>query len=134
MTTANSPPSPCILAIEPDTDLREVITLSLKTLTQWAIVPASSGREGLELARTLHPDVILLDLNVRDVTTFARLKADPQTESLPVIALVPRLLAGDRVQLTEQGFAGAIALPLDTSTLHEAIAAIMDWPPFSTNP
>ncbi|MEO1132836.1 MAG: response regulator [Cyanobacteria bacterium J06639_1] len=129
MTTSISPPSRCILVIEPENDLRAVITLSLKTLTAWDVLPASSGGEGLELARTRQPDVILLDLDVRDVTLFARLKMNPKTDSLPVIALVPRLLSGDRVQLSERGFAGAIALPLDTSTLHETIAAIMNWSP-----
>ena len=127
MTTASSPLSRCILVIEPEDDIREVIALSLKTLTEWTVVPAATRREGIQLARTLQPDAILLDLDVRDVTTFSRLQTHPQTAALPVIALVPRLLWADRVQLAERGFAGAIALPLDTSTLHEAIVAILNW-------
>ncbi|MEM6447522.1 MAG: response regulator [Cyanobacteria bacterium P01_D01_bin.123] len=125
--TATPPPARYILVIDPEDDLRQVIALSLEIFTNWTITVAPAGHEGISLARSLQPDAILLNISVREVTTFSRLKAHPQTQSLPIIALVYRPFPEDRARLLGQGFAGAIALPLDTSTLHQRIADILGW-------
>lgn len=136
MICANTSPFRCVAIVEPDNDLREVLTLSLRITTMWTVIPAASGCEGIQLARTRQPDVILLGLCARNVITFTRLQIRSQLRSLPIIALVPRLLNGDRIQLAARGFAGAIVLPLDTTTLHEIVADILDWPTssFGTSP
>ena len=76
------------------------------------LVPAMLGELGVELAREHRPDLILLDLNLPDITgeeVLARLRADPATREIPVVVLSedaskqrdPVLTAGSRAQLTK---------------------------------
>jgi two-component system, OmpR family, alkaline phosphatase synthesis response regulator PhoP len=56
----------------------------------YRVISAKGGREGLELAKTEHPDIILLDILLPEMDGFEvlqRLKDDEQTESIPVLIL-----------------------------------------------
>ncbi len=67
---------------------------------------AKDGQEGLEKARELHPDVMLLDMNlpIVDGWTVARtLKADPSTASIPMIALTAHAMSGDKQKALDAG-------------------------------
>ena len=76
--------------------------------SEYAILTASNGLEGLHLAQTEKIDLILLDVNMPGIDGFetcARLKADPATENIPVIFVTAR----DEVAEETKGLAlGAI--------------------------
>jgi CheY-like chemotaxis protein len=91
--------SQCILIIDDEEDARSIIQLGLEMSTDWIVLTASSGKEGLYLATQHQPDVILLDMMMPEMdgrATLQQLKANPETCHIPVI------LATAKVQPLEQ--------------------------------
>ncbi len=78
-----------ILVIDDDPDMRDLMTKSLLK-EGYEVVTASSGEEGLSLAKEWHPAVITLDVLMPQVDgwkVLKSLKSDPQTREIPVIML-----------------------------------------------
>jgi two-component system cell cycle response regulator DivK len=76
---------------------------------------ATTGAEGIVLAKEQLPDVVLLDLRLGDMdgTAVAReLWSDTRTTRIPVVALSATRLDGDDEWLHAAGFAGAIEKPI----------------------
>jgi two-component system, cell cycle response regulator DivK len=89
---------------------------------------AADGAEGLERARSLRPDLVLLDLSlpVLDGWTVARrLKDDPATASMPIIALTAHAMAGDRERALAAGCDDFATKPVDFEALLGAIEALL---------
>jgi signal transduction histidine kinase len=77
---------------------------------------ASNGPEGLEKARHLRPDLILMDMQLPGVDGLAvtrQLKADPATADIKVVALTANALKGSEEQALAAGCAGYIAKPIE---------------------
>lgn len=84
------------------------------------VVLAFDGRDGLDKARSEHPDLILLDMNlpVMDGWAAARqLKAEPDTAAIPIIALTAHAMAGDREKTLAAGCNDYHPKPVDFSRL-----------------
>jgi len=95
---------------------------------------APTGAEGLELARTLQPDVILLDIGLPDMDGYevkARLDADPITRHVPVLALTAAVSSQDRARGAAAGFDAYLAKPLDLTALAAALNDVLEAPPAS---
>jgi CheY-like chemotaxis protein len=79
---------PTVLLIDDCEPHRAMYEMTLEA--EFDVVTAARGREGLRLAATNRPDVILLDVHMPGMDgweTCTRLKSDPATESIPVILL-----------------------------------------------
>lgn len=79
-------------------------------------VEAHDGAEGIEKARRVKPDLILLDIHMprMDGYEVARLlSADPECGHIPLIAVTALAMVGDREKILASGFGGYIAKPLD---------------------
>ncbi|HEX8234339.1 MAG TPA: response regulator [Abditibacteriaceae bacterium] len=79
-----------ILLVEDDREIRDMLTLMLKTRFAAQIVTAANGQTALRVAQTRQPDLILLDLMLPlidgfEVTRF--LRAGQDTQHLPIIAI-----------------------------------------------
>ncbi len=88
---------------------------------------AKDGQEGLDKARELHPNVMLLDMNlpVVDGWTIARtLKADPNTAGIPIIALTAHAMSGDKQKALDAGCNDYHAKPVVFAQLLAQIEAI----------
>jgi len=87
-----------ILLVE-DNDLnRDMLSRRLRR-RGFSVSEAEDGREGLEMVERTEPSVILLDLSLPEIDGWEvarRLKADPATRRIPVIALTAHAMAGDR--------------------------------------
>ena len=82
-------PKPFALVVEDDPNSRDAHTEALKGIGVRAL-GVSSGQEALKLAATLAPDLIVIDHKLADVSgaeVCRRLRADPVTEPLPIIAV-----------------------------------------------
>ena len=82
-------PKPFALVVEDDPDSRDAHTEALKGIGVRTL-GVSSGQEALKLAVTLAPDLIVIDHTLADVSgveVCRRLRADPVTEPLPIIAV-----------------------------------------------
>ncbi len=85
---------------------------------------ATTGPEGLDLARALRPDIILLDIGLPDMDGYevkARLDVDPLTRHVPVLALTAAVSAQDRARGRAAGFDAWLAKPLDLAALAAAL-------------
>jgi PAS domain S-box-containing protein len=77
---------------------------------------AMQGRLGVSLAREHRPDLILLDLNLADVSgreVLAELKVDPRTQPIPVLMISADASPGQIQRLLDGGAAGYLTKPLD---------------------
>jgi len=70
------------------------------------VVLAANGFDGIAMAQSLQPNLILLDLGMADLDGWEcarRLKADRSTTSIPIVALTAHAMAGSREQALEAG-------------------------------
>ena len=89
-------------------------------------VSASNGHEAVVRAHELGPDLILMDLKMPGLDGWEatrRLKADPATARIPVIALTAQAMPGDRDQALAAGCEGYVTKPIDIAALLALLAA-----------
>jgi CheY-like chemotaxis protein len=90
-------------------------------------VDAEAALELLLQSTTL-PDLILLDIalpGMDGLTLTRRLKADPRTASVRVVAVTAFAMVGDEMKALEAGCDGYIAKPIDTRALPGQVAAFL---------
>jgi CheY-like chemotaxis protein len=93
---------------------------------------AVDGEEGLTMARAEGPDLILMDMSLPVLDGWEatrRLKADPATRGIPVIALTAHAMADDRDRALEAGCDGYDTKPIELSRLLEKIEALVGEKP-----
>jgi CheY-like chemotaxis protein len=93
------------------------------------IVPANSVEAGFEAARSRAPDLILLDLHLPDgfgEDVLARLKADPATSDIPVIAVTADARKGRAEQLLAAGAEAYYTKPIPIGRLVDRVMAIRE--------
>ncbi len=116
-----------ILLVE-DHDLnRDMLSRRLRK-RGYAVEEAIDGEDGLIKARTLAPDLILMDMNLpgQDGWETTRiLKSDPLTASTPIIGLSAHTLAVDRSRSISAGCADYETKPIDFDRLLSKIAVVI---------
>ena len=83
---------------------------------KFELIVARNGNEALEKARTEAPAAVLMDLGLPDIDGLEatrRLRADPTTKTIPVIALTAQAMAGDRERILAAGCDDYEAKPIE---------------------
>lgn len=94
----------------------------------YGVVVAASGVEGLRLARTTSPDLVLLDVVMSDIDGFAVcrwLKMNAETRDIPIIMLTVRTALADRVEGLNIGADDYLAKPFEDQELEARIFAAL---------
>jgi two-component system cell cycle response regulator DivK len=107
-----------ILLIEDNENNRYLVSFLLQA-HGWEVVHAADGPRGLELAATLAPALILLDIQLpgMDGYSVARaLKANAALAAIPVVAVTSYAMAPDRAKALAAGCDGYIEKPIDPET------------------
>jgi len=102
-----------VLIVDDEADLRTLLDFNLKQ-AGFSTAHAATGAEALARARSLKPQVIILDLNLPDVSgtdVCRQLKSDPSTRSIPVLMLTARGAEGDRIRGLELGADDYVSKP-----------------------
>jgi hypothetical protein len=95
---------------------------------EWALVGAATGKRGLELARTLLPDVILMDINLPDISgheALALLRRDPATRHIPVVAVSANAMPQGIKQGLASGFFQYVTKPIHMTEFMKTLAAAL---------
>jgi two-component system, cell cycle response regulator DivK len=103
-----------VLIVE-DNELNLKLLRDILEAHGYGTLTAREGEAGLVLAREARPDLILLDLQLPDISgyeTVARLKADEQTRSIPVVAVTAFAMAGDERKALDAGCDAYVAKPI----------------------
>jgi two-component system, cell cycle response regulator DivK len=104
---------------------RQVLTES------WAILLAADGQEALDLAIRERPDLVLLDLSMPTLNGWEvarRLKGDPTTAGMPLVACTAHAMAGDRERALATGFDGYLAKPYRPTELMACVESFLGDP------
>jgi CheY-like chemotaxis protein len=95
-----------VLYVEDNDDNVYMLKMRLELLDEFEILVAEDGGKGCEMASTEAPDIILMDLEMPGIDGWEasrRLKSDPQTRDIPIIALSAHALAGTREKALAAG-------------------------------
>lgn len=115
-----------ILLVEDNETIRDMVSERLEYRGH-DVVSASDGIEGVTMAESERPDVILMDMSLPGLDGWQatqQIKTTAQTHSIPVIALTAHAIAGDRQKCLEVGCDAYIAKPIDFPQLLETIEAL----------
>ena len=94
----------------------------------FTIATARDGQAGVETAAALRPDLILMDMSLPVIDGWEatrRLKADPATRLIPIIALTAHAMAEDREKALAAGCDDYDTKPIDLPRLLEKIEALL---------
>jgi CheY-like chemotaxis protein len=95
-----------LLYVEDNEDNLYMLQLRFDVLGGYEILSARDGATGIAMAASERPDLILMDLNLPEINGWEatrRLKADPATRDIPIIALSSHAMAGDREKALATG-------------------------------
>jgi CheY-like chemotaxis protein len=116
-----------LVYVEDDPDIQEIAVLALAQVGECSVVAARSGAEALALAPECRPDLILLDVmmpGTDGLATLEALRADPETDSVPVIFMTAKVQDREIESYRRAGAVGVIAKPFDPMTLAEQVREI----------
>lgn len=102
-----------ILIVEDTEDNRRILR-DLLTAAGYEILEAMDGAEGVKMALAELPDLILMDIQLPVIDGYEaarRLKADPATRHIPVVAVTSYALSGDEDKALASGCDGYVAKP-----------------------
>jgi two-component system, cell cycle response regulator DivK len=119
-----------ILLVEDSEQIWDFLSRRLKRRGH-DVVMAHTGEDGVIMARSTKPDIVLLDMNlpVMDGWTAARaMKTHEQTRNIPIIALTAHAMAGDREKTIQAGCDDYHAKPIDFPRLLEQIGGLLGAP------
>ena len=94
----------------------------------YRVLEADTGEDGIEIARRELPHLILMDLELpgmNGIEATRRLKADPTTRGIPVIALSAHVEAHDEASAREAGCSGYIAKPIRLSRFPQQVGSYL---------
>jgi CheY-like chemotaxis protein len=120
-----------ILVVDNDADARFVLGAILNH-DGYHVVEAASGDEGVELARRLLPDLVLVDIQMTGTDGFDTaelLRADERTRSIPVVALTSdRFEDPDTAERARDLFHSWLTKPIKPRNLKERVETIIGAP------
>ncbi len=108
-----------ILVVEDQEDNRRILR-DLLTSAGFDLVEATTGEEGVTMAETHHPDLILMDIQLPGLDgyeTTRRIKGNPALQQIPIIAVTSYALSGDDVKARQAGCDGYVAKPFSPRAL-----------------
>ena len=121
-----------VLIVDDEDDIRQLAHISLERVGGLRVVAAASGEEGLQLAKSERPDAIVLDAMMPGLdgpATLERLKADPETASIPVVFLTGSVQSTEQDRFRALGALGTLPKPFDPMNLAEQLREVLGWDP-----
>jgi CheY-like chemotaxis protein len=115
---------PVLLYVGREPATAELVRQALASTTGVRLMTAATGPRALEMAATEQPDLVLVDLDLRDMGgegLVERLKADPATRTIPVVAITAEASEAVAERLLARGADGHLGKPLRIKRLLEIV-------------
>jgi two-component system, cell cycle response regulator DivK len=103
-----------VLVIE-DNDKNRKLVRDVLTFKGYAVIEAGTGDAGIHLAQARRPSLVLMDIRLPDIDgieALRRLRAEPPTREIPVMAMTASVMAEDRQRILEAGVDGYHGKPI----------------------
>jgi CheY-like chemotaxis protein len=117
-----------VLVIE-DNDKNLKLVRDLLQLKGYQVLEAQTAEEGLALAAERTPALVLMDIQLPDldgISALERLRAEPGTAAIPVVALTAFAMKDDRERFLAAGFDGYLPKPIDIRALPDQVRGFID--------
>lgn len=108
-----------ILVVEDQEDNRKIMR-DLLTNADYEVIEAVTGDEGVAMAQTHAPDIILMDIQLPGLDGYEatrQIKANPALHHIPIIAVTSYALSGDETKAREAGCDAYFSKPVNTRAL-----------------
>jgi two-component system cell cycle response regulator DivK len=116
-----------ILIVEDNPVHMRLIEMTLRS-KNYTLLKATSGEEAMDIATRERPDLILMDLNLPEMTGFEvtkKLRENPSFSHTPIIAITAYAMRGDRERVIESGCDAYLTKPINTHELLNVIAQML---------
>jgi two-component system, cell cycle response regulator DivK len=113
-----------ILVVEDNKDNMTLISDVLYSLN-YDVIQAEDGEEGITLTQREQPDLILMDLSLPRMdgwTATGNIKANPELQHIPIIALTAHAMVGDRERALDAGCDDYVSKPINLKELARKLA------------
>ncbi len=117
-----------IVYVEDDEDNVFMLQTRFELIDDFEVLVAVNGTDGLAMVANERPDLVLMDLNLPDIDGWEvtrRLKSDPSTAGIPVIALTAYAMSGDREKALAAGCDEFDTKPVDFDRLLQKVNALL---------
>ncbi len=108
-----------MLLVEDNEDNRTIYSTMLRHLG-YQVIEAVDGVQAVALARSEHPDIILMDISIPGIDGWEAtriLREDASTQAIPIIALTAHALSDDRERAAKVGFSSYLAKPIEPNAV-----------------
>ena len=116
-----------ILVVEDSDDNRRILR-DLFSMAGYDVIEAHDGAEGVAMAQTHIPDLILMDIQLPVIDGYEatrRIRAIPELATVPIVAVTSYALSGDEAKTREAGCDGYIAKPFSPRQMLAKVREIL---------
>jgi two-component system, cell cycle response regulator DivK len=120
-----SDPAPKTVLVVEDNELNLKLLNDLLEYQGYRVITTRLGEPALGLARQYKPDLILMDIQLPDISGMEatqRLKSDEETRDIPIIAVTAFAMSGDEARILASGCDGYIAKPFNVADFLRIVA------------
>jgi two-component system cell cycle response regulator DivK len=117
-----------ILIVE-DNEKNRKLVRDVLTFKGYRLAEAETGEDGVRLARELHPDLILMDIQlpgINGMVALGQIRQDPAIARTPVIAVTASAMTHDRQKIMAAGFDGYQSKPINVKDFLAAVREMLD--------
>ena len=117
-----------ILIVE-DNEKNRKLMRDVLTFKGYRLAEAETGEDGVRLARELHPDLVLMDIQlpgISGITAFRQIRDDATTATIPILAVTASVMTQDRKIIMAAGFDGYQSKPLNVKAFIDAVRQMLD--------
>jgi two-component system cell cycle response regulator DivK len=116
-----------VLLVEDEPNSIELTQLELEVLG-YEVTVAENGVEGVEMAASLLPDIIVMDIRMPKMDGLratSQIRKDPKTKDIPILAATARAMAGDKEKCLAAGCDSYISKPFSYKELGDAVEKLL---------
>ncbi len=117
-----------ILIVE-DNERNRKLVRDLLQFTGYQTIEAETAEEGVGLARERRPNLILMDIRlpgIDGIEALRQLRADPTTQSIPVMAMTASIMTAGRREMMATGFDGYQSKPIQVKDFIAAVQQLLE--------